>query len=172
MWNQFLDPPEMSDVGDVASAITASERSARERLPIPIFFRACQGHLCLAHSIERMLAPYEPGLARCHGLLLHVTDHDTIKASMQGDGALRIPGQTAGLCRESDYDLLRLIPTRRDPVMEDLPGPSQIPAWLIQCREGEAPPTRAADRPGSNPARAQPTVHGFWPERCTDQLWQ
>eukprot|EP00959_Pyramimonas_sp_CCMP1952_P199685 4176855-Pyramimonas_sp.AAC.1 len=63
-WRDFLSWPDAT--------------GGRTACPIPIFYRACQGHSALVASIERMYAPYDPGLARCHGPLLHITDMDTL----------------------------------------------------------------------------------------------
>eukprot|EP00959_Pyramimonas_sp_CCMP1952_P329922 6907861-Pyramimonas_sp.AAC.1 len=104
----------------------------RHRCPIPIFYRACQGHSTFVASIERTYAPYDPGLARCHGPLLHITDMEALTASMLGD--IQYPKSTSGLCFESDYGLLRLLPAKRDPAMQ---SPDHFPFWLIQRRDGE-----------------------------------
>eukprot|EP00959_Pyramimonas_sp_CCMP1952_P154969 3242248-Pyramimonas_sp.AAC.1 len=55
------------------------------------------------------------------------------------DGRARFPKKDSGLCPEADYDLLRLLPTKRSPVMPDA---TRIPPWLSQRRYGEALPAR------------------------------
>ena len=162
-WEAFLDPPAM-DTGPTSAA----DRATRARLPIPVFYRACQGHSCFVPAIERMLAPYEPGLSRCHGPLVHVTNHEALMESMMGDGYLCIPGKAAGLCHESDYDLLHLIPTKRDPAMEQA---DHVPAWLSQRRDGVAPPPRSLSKPASAPTVKELPCTGLWPDRCTPLLW-
>eukprot|EP00959_Pyramimonas_sp_CCMP1952_P014694 311398-Pyramimonas_sp.AAC.1 len=77
-----------------------------------------------------MYAPHGPGLARCHGPLLHIADMEALKASMLGD--IQFPKSASGLCFESDYGLLRLLPTKRDPVMQ---SPDHCPSWLSQRRD-------------------------------------
>eukprot|EP00959_Pyramimonas_sp_CCMP1952_P003833 80951-Pyramimonas_sp.AAC.1 len=73
-WRSFLNPYASRDAvvdeehGDRVITIDRGERAAK---PMPLFFRACQGHSCFAHSIERMHAPCEFGMARCHEHLLH-----------------------------------------------------------------------------------------------------
>eukprot|EP00959_Pyramimonas_sp_CCMP1952_P152927 3199261-Pyramimonas_sp.AAC.1 len=75
-WRSFLNPDASHDTvvdeehGGLVITIDRDERAAK---PMPLFFRACQGHSCFAHSIERMYAPYGLGMARCHGHLMHVT---------------------------------------------------------------------------------------------------
>eukprot|EP00959_Pyramimonas_sp_CCMP1952_P230345 4815586-Pyramimonas_sp.AAC.1 len=72
-WQSCLNPDASHDTvfdednGDSAVSTDGAERACR---PMPVFFRACQGHSCFAHSIERMYSPCESGMARCHGHLL------------------------------------------------------------------------------------------------------
>eukprot|EP00959_Pyramimonas_sp_CCMP1952_P197010 4119575-Pyramimonas_sp.AAC.1 len=80
---------------------------------MPLFLRACQGHSCFAHRIERMHAPCEFGKAQCHGHLLHVTSLEAIGESTLGEGIIKFPNKLSGLCKAPGYGLLRLIPTRR-----------------------------------------------------------
>eukprot|EP00959_Pyramimonas_sp_CCMP1952_P182499 3816259-Pyramimonas_sp.AAC.1 len=40
-----------------------SQEAERATSPIPVFYRACQGHSTFVASIERMHVPYDPGLA-------------------------------------------------------------------------------------------------------------
>eukprot|EP00959_Pyramimonas_sp_CCMP1952_P431927 9045665-Pyramimonas_sp.AAC.1 len=93
--------------------IYADERS---KCPAPVFYRACQGHSMFVACIERMCVPYAPGLARRHGPLLHIADNEALMGSMLG-GA-QFPRSASSLCFESDYGLLRLLPTMRDPAMQ------------------------------------------------------
>eukprot|EP00959_Pyramimonas_sp_CCMP1952_P188864 3950252-Pyramimonas_sp.AAC.1 len=75
-WRSFLHPDASRDTvvdeehGDLVITI---DRAARAAKPMPLFFRACQGHPSFAQSIERMYDPYEFGMARCHGHLLRAT---------------------------------------------------------------------------------------------------
>eukprot|EP00959_Pyramimonas_sp_CCMP1952_P063699 1330955-Pyramimonas_sp.AAC.1 len=84
-----------------------------------------------------MYVPYDPGQVRSHESLLHITDLQTFLEST--DGTARFPKRDSGLCREADYDLLRLLPTKRSPTM---PDPIRIPSWLSQRRCGEPLPAR------------------------------
>eukprot|EP00959_Pyramimonas_sp_CCMP1952_P371596 7781143-Pyramimonas_sp.AAC.1 len=40
-----------------------SQGAERTTSPIPVIYRACQGHSTFVVSIERMHVPYDPGLA-------------------------------------------------------------------------------------------------------------
>eukprot|EP00959_Pyramimonas_sp_CCMP1952_P006638 138601-Pyramimonas_sp.AAC.1 len=86
-WRSFLNPGASRDTvvdeehGDLVITIDRDERAAR---PMPLFFRACQGHSWFAHSIERMYAAYEFGMAWCHGYLLHITSLESIQESTLG----------------------------------------------------------------------------------------
>eukprot|EP00959_Pyramimonas_sp_CCMP1952_P302320 6325718-Pyramimonas_sp.AAC.1 len=82
-----------------------------------------------------MHVPYDPGQARSHGALLHVTDMQTLLEST--DGRVRFPKRDSGLCLEADYELLRLLPAKRSPTMPDA---RNILAWLSQRRHGGPPP--------------------------------
>eukprot|EP00959_Pyramimonas_sp_CCMP1952_P134457 2813051-Pyramimonas_sp.AAC.1 len=82
-----------------------------------------------------MYVPYDPGQVRSQRSLLHITDLQTFLEST--DGRVRSPKRDSRLCREADYDLLRLLPTGRSPTM---PDPISIPSWLSQRRYGEPPP--------------------------------
>eukprot|EP00959_Pyramimonas_sp_CCMP1952_P389833 8169669-Pyramimonas_sp.AAC.1 len=97
-----------------AGMIRTMEREKRERRPIPVLYRARQGHSCFVPNIERMYPPYKEGMAKCRGPILHATGIDAIKGSMAGEGIIRFPAKTDGLRKERDPGLLRLIPTRRD----------------------------------------------------------
>eukprot|EP00959_Pyramimonas_sp_CCMP1952_P148249 3101771-Pyramimonas_sp.AAC.1 len=84
-----------------------------------------------------MCVPYDPGQVRSHGSLPHIAD---LQTSLEcTDGRVRFPKRDSGLCREADYDLLRLLPTKRGPTM---PDPTRIPSRLSQRRHGEAPPPK------------------------------
>eukprot|EP00959_Pyramimonas_sp_CCMP1952_P198662 4155358-Pyramimonas_sp.AAC.1 len=48
------------------------EENGRE-MPMPMFYRACQGHSTFVASVERMYVPCDPGQVRSHGCLLHFT---------------------------------------------------------------------------------------------------
>eukprot|EP00959_Pyramimonas_sp_CCMP1952_P087156 1823565-Pyramimonas_sp.AAC.1 len=89
----------------------------RASCPVPVFYSARQGHSMFVASIERMYAPYDPGLARCRGPLLHIADMEALAGSMLGN--IQFPKSTSGLCFESDYGLLRLLPTKRDPATQN-----------------------------------------------------
>eukprot|EP00959_Pyramimonas_sp_CCMP1952_P257751 5386023-Pyramimonas_sp.AAC.1 len=52
------------------------------------------------------------------------------------DGRVRFPKKDSGLCLEADYDLPRLLPTKRSPTM---PNATHIPPWFSQRRYGGAP---------------------------------
>eukprot|EP00959_Pyramimonas_sp_CCMP1952_P363367 7609149-Pyramimonas_sp.AAC.1 len=101
-------------------------------MPIPIFYRACQGHSTFAASIERMYVPYDPGQVRSRGSLLHITDLQTFLESTSG--SVRFPKSDSGLCHGADYELLRLLPAHNSPTM---PDPSDIPPRLNQRRYGQ-----------------------------------
>eukprot|EP00959_Pyramimonas_sp_CCMP1952_P168170 3514152-Pyramimonas_sp.AAC.1 len=58
---------------------------------------------------------------------------EALKASMLGD--IQFPMGASGLCFESDYGLLRLLPTKRDLAMQ---SPDHFPSWLSQRRDGES----------------------------------
>eukprot|EP00959_Pyramimonas_sp_CCMP1952_P112648 2355016-Pyramimonas_sp.AAC.1 len=47
MWTQYKACP--------------SQEKERSGVAIPVFYRACQGHLTFVASIERMYVPYDPG---------------------------------------------------------------------------------------------------------------
>eukprot|EP00959_Pyramimonas_sp_CCMP1952_P333354 6980253-Pyramimonas_sp.AAC.1 len=100
-----------------------------------VFFRACQGHSCFAHGIERTRAPYEFGMTQCRGHSLHVTSMEANKESMIDSGVIRYPDKLSGLCRAPDYGLLRLM--RREFPAESA---EHILHWLRQRRDGDAPP--------------------------------
>eukprot|EP00959_Pyramimonas_sp_CCMP1952_P453794 9468827-Pyramimonas_sp.AAC.1 len=61
-----------------------SQEAERTTSPIPVSYRACQGHSAFVASSERRRVPYDPGLARCHGPLPHITDMETLLESMVG----------------------------------------------------------------------------------------
>eukprot|EP00959_Pyramimonas_sp_CCMP1952_P444175 9299478-Pyramimonas_sp.AAC.1 len=114
-WREFLDPPASRDSvvdEDSGDEIITIDKDKRERRPIPVFYRTCQGHTCLVPNIERMYTPYEPGMAKCHGPLLRATVVDSIEESMAEEGISRFPDKTGGPRRERDHGFLRLIPTR------------------------------------------------------------
>eukprot|EP00959_Pyramimonas_sp_CCMP1952_P201430 4212254-Pyramimonas_sp.AAC.1 len=75
-WRSSLNPDASRDTvvdeenGDI---VIATDRAERASKPMPVSFRACQGHSCLARSIERMYAPCVFGMARCRGHLLRDT---------------------------------------------------------------------------------------------------
>eukprot|EP00959_Pyramimonas_sp_CCMP1952_P371250 7774507-Pyramimonas_sp.AAC.1 len=98
-----------------------------------------------------MYVPYDPGQARSHGPLLHVTDMRMFLEST--DGRVRFPKKYSGLCPEADYELLRLLSTKRSPTM---PGATRIPPWLSQRRYGEAPPPRRFVSMGHNAQEGEP----------------
>eukprot|EP00959_Pyramimonas_sp_CCMP1952_P473946 9502611-Pyramimonas_sp.AAC.1 len=102
------------------------------------------GHSCFAQSIERMHAPCEFGLARCHGHLLRVTSLETIKESTLGSGAIKYPNKLSGLRRAPDYGLLRLMPTS-------------------QRKDGDAPLAKVYQAAGAAPAGGGPPTRGTWP---------
>eukprot|EP00959_Pyramimonas_sp_CCMP1952_P422908 8859003-Pyramimonas_sp.AAC.1 len=112
-----------------------SRGAERTNSPIPVFYRTCQGHSTFVASLEIMHVPYDPGLARCHGPLLHITDMETLVESMVGE--VRFPKRDSGLCLEADYELSRLLPTKKDPSMH---GQDHLPSWLSQRRYGEPAP--------------------------------
>eukprot|EP00959_Pyramimonas_sp_CCMP1952_P296107 6193562-Pyramimonas_sp.AAC.1 len=74
-WQSFLNPDASRDavVDGKMERVVSVDRAERARRPVPVFLRACQGLSCFAHSIESTCAPYEFGIAQCHGHLLHVT---------------------------------------------------------------------------------------------------
>ena len=145
-WGAFrsAEPP--------ASAGDASRTIDRHFLPIPVYYRACQGHSLSMLCIERMYVPYEWNLARFHGPLLHVTSKEMFMKSVTADGTIYIPDKEAGLCRERDYGLVRLLPTK-------VVGPwamhdeRHFPTWLSQRQEGEPPPHKMLSKSGSNPPK-------------------
>eukprot|EP00959_Pyramimonas_sp_CCMP1952_P085384 1785591-Pyramimonas_sp.AAC.1 len=83
------------------------------------------------------------------------------------DGSVRFPKRDSGLCREADYDLLRLLPTKRSPTM---PDPTRIPWWLSQRRYGEAPPPRIFAPMGREAQEGEPPSVGAWPADDTIHL--
>eukprot|EP00959_Pyramimonas_sp_CCMP1952_P045580 952399-Pyramimonas_sp.AAC.1 len=93
-WQSFLNADASRDTvvdeenGDAVISIDRAERAYR---PMPVFFRACQGHSCFAHNKESMYAPCEFGMARCHGHLLHVTSFETIEESPLGSRGYQVP---------------------------------------------------------------------------------
>eukprot|EP00959_Pyramimonas_sp_CCMP1952_P377278 7902118-Pyramimonas_sp.AAC.1 len=101
------------------------------------FYRARQGHSTLVASTERMHVPYGPGQARSHGPLLHITDSQSLLDSTVGK--VNFPKRDSGLCLEADFDLLRLLPTRKNPIMREA---DHLPSWLSQRRYGETVPAR------------------------------
>eukprot|EP00959_Pyramimonas_sp_CCMP1952_P104388 2181888-Pyramimonas_sp.AAC.1 len=64
-------------------------------MPMPIFYRACQGHSTFTASIERMYVPCDPGQDRSHGSLLHITSLQTFLGSTGGH--VRFPTGNSGL---------------------------------------------------------------------------
>eukprot|EP00959_Pyramimonas_sp_CCMP1952_P006927 144595-Pyramimonas_sp.AAC.1 len=99
--------------------------------PCHCSFVRIKGHSCFAHSIERMYAPCEFGMARCQGHLLH--------ESTLGEGVVKFPNRLSGLRKALDYGLLRFIPTRCEFPVEYA---AHVPHWLSQRKGGEAPPAR------------------------------
>eukprot|EP00959_Pyramimonas_sp_CCMP1952_P111939 2341151-Pyramimonas_sp.AAC.1 len=59
--HSFLNPDASHDT--VEELVISTDRPERATKPMPLFFRACQGRSCFAHSIERMHAPCEFGMA-------------------------------------------------------------------------------------------------------------
>eukprot|EP00959_Pyramimonas_sp_CCMP1952_P368253 7714058-Pyramimonas_sp.AAC.1 len=134
-WQSFLNPDASRDTvvdAENRNRVVSIDRAERARWPVPVFFRARQGHSCFAHSIERTYAPCEFGTAQCHGHLLHVTSLEAIKESTLGAGTSRHPNKLSGLCKAPGYGLLRLIPTRREFPAEDA---EHIPRWLSQRKD-------------------------------------
>eukprot|EP00959_Pyramimonas_sp_CCMP1952_P179032 3742643-Pyramimonas_sp.AAC.1 len=113
-----------------------------------------------------MYVPYDPGLARCPGSLLHITDMETLLESMTGE--VQFPKRVSGLCLEADYELLRLLPTRKDPSMQ---GSDYLPSWLGQRRYGEHAPVRKHAAMGNSPQPGEPSSIGAWPAGDTVLLW-
>eukprot|EP00959_Pyramimonas_sp_CCMP1952_P015198 321668-Pyramimonas_sp.AAC.1 len=74
-----------------------------------------------------MYVPYDPGQARSHGPLLHITDLQTLLESTVGE--VQFPKRDSGLCLEADYELLRLLPAKKNPNMR---GEDHLPSWLSQ----------------------------------------
>eukprot|EP00959_Pyramimonas_sp_CCMP1952_P403904 8463598-Pyramimonas_sp.AAC.1 len=116
-----------------------------------------------------MCAPYDPGLARCHGPLLHITDMETLVESRVGE--VKFPKRDSGLCLEADYELLRLLPTKKDPSMR---GQDHLPSRLSQRRYGEPARVRKHEAMRSGPQPGEPPSIGAWPAvdtvRLRDQL--
>eukprot|EP00959_Pyramimonas_sp_CCMP1952_P131266 2744617-Pyramimonas_sp.AAC.1 len=77
-------------------------------MPMPIFYRARQGHSTCAASIERMYVPCDPGQVSSGGSLLHVTDLQTFLESTSGHNCF--PKSDSGLCYAANSELLRLLP--------------------------------------------------------------
>eukprot|EP00959_Pyramimonas_sp_CCMP1952_P340643 7134614-Pyramimonas_sp.AAC.1 len=84
------------------------------------------------------------------------------------DGRARFPKTDPGLCLEADYDLLRLLPTKRGPTM---PNAAHIPPWLSQRRHGEAPPPRHVVPMGREAQEGELSTVGTWPADDTVHLW-
>eukprot|EP00959_Pyramimonas_sp_CCMP1952_P270318 5650816-Pyramimonas_sp.AAC.1 len=84
------------------------------------------------------------------------------------DGRVRFPKKDSWLCLEADYELLRLLPTKRSPTMPDA---TRIPPWLSQRRCGEAPPPRHFVSMGHNAQEGEPPTVGTWPAEDTVHLW-
>eukprot|EP00959_Pyramimonas_sp_CCMP1952_P131142 2741751-Pyramimonas_sp.AAC.1 len=83
-------------------------------------------------------------------------------------GDIQYPKSKSGLCFESDYGLLRFLPTKRDPAMrlrEHFPSP------LSQRRDGERAPPKEFCQMGQATAAGQPSAIGSWPTAETVRLW-
>eukprot|EP00959_Pyramimonas_sp_CCMP1952_P037285 780084-Pyramimonas_sp.AAC.1 len=74
-----------------------------------------------------MHVPHDPGQARGHGPLLHIADSQTLLESTVGE--VQFPKRDSGLCVEADCDLLRLLPTKKNPIMRE---EDHLPSWLSQ----------------------------------------
>eukprot|EP00959_Pyramimonas_sp_CCMP1952_P408460 8560654-Pyramimonas_sp.AAC.1 len=150
----FLNPDASHDTavdeehGDIVIFTYRAERASR---PTPVFFRACQGHSCFAHSIERTCMPCEFGMARCHGHLLRVTPLETMKESTSGSGAITHPNKLSGLRKAPDFGPLGLIPTRRE-----------FPAPLAKVYQAA----------GAAPAGGGPPTQGTWLRAVTPSFWE
>eukprot|EP00959_Pyramimonas_sp_CCMP1952_P347145 7270901-Pyramimonas_sp.AAC.1 len=53
-------------------------------------------------------------MARCRGHLLHVASLETIEESTLGEGTIKFPNKSSGLCIAPGFGLSMLIPTRRE----------------------------------------------------------
>eukprot|EP00959_Pyramimonas_sp_CCMP1952_P435287 9114857-Pyramimonas_sp.AAC.1 len=84
------------------------------------------------------------------------------------DGRVRFPKRDSGLCLEADYELLRLLPTKRSPTMPDA---RHILSWLSQRRYGEALPPRRFVAMGNRAQEGEPPTVGTWPAEDTVHLW-
>ena len=157
-----------TELGGLHEAFLHWPVKGRADRPIPVFFRACQGHSVYAADIERMYAPYDPGLAWCHGPLVHVTSMEAVIQSMMGEGDLVFPDSQSCLCHENDFGLLRLLPSKRNPQMRH---PDHLPSWLRQRRAGEPVRVRKVLPPGSEPTERPPPQVGNWPQADQERLW-
>eukprot|EP00959_Pyramimonas_sp_CCMP1952_P305684 6396825-Pyramimonas_sp.AAC.1 len=83
---------------------------------------------------------------------------EALKASMLGD--IQFPKSASGLCFESDYGLQRLLPTKRDPVMQ---SPDHFLSWLSQRRDSESARAKGHRQMGQAPEVGQPSTIGSWP---------
>ena len=81
---------------------------------------------------------------------------------------VHFPDSKSGLCFESDYGLLRLLPTKRDPVMRN---EGDFPSWLSQRRGGESQPPKQRRQRGQSAVEIPPPAFGAWPTADQDHLW-
>eukprot|EP00959_Pyramimonas_sp_CCMP1952_P055203 1153962-Pyramimonas_sp.AAC.1 len=113
-----------------------------------------------------MYVPYDPGLARLRGSLLHITDMETLLESTVGK--VLFPKRDSGLCLEAGYELLRLLPTKKDLSMQ---GQDHLPSWLSQRRYGDPPPVRKHVAMSNSAQAGEPPSIGAWPAGDTVLLW-
>eukprot|EP00959_Pyramimonas_sp_CCMP1952_P303849 6358633-Pyramimonas_sp.AAC.1 len=101
-WESSLNPPISHDSvvdGDDENEVVSFKREKRECRQIPVSYRACRGHSCFVRNIERMYAPYELGMARCHGSLLHTASIDAINDERQDWGSFGFMVRTMGCAK-------------------------------------------------------------------------
>eukprot|EP00959_Pyramimonas_sp_CCMP1952_P151187 3163945-Pyramimonas_sp.AAC.1 len=75
-------------------------------------------------------------------------------------GEVQFPKSASGLRLEADYELLRLLPTKKDPSMQ---SPDHLHSWLNQRRDGEPAPVKKHHAMGNDPQPGQPSSIGAWP---------
>eukprot|EP00959_Pyramimonas_sp_CCMP1952_P340862 7139808-Pyramimonas_sp.AAC.1 len=91
---------------------------------------------------------------------------ETLVESMAGE--VQFPKSDPGFCLEADYELLRLLPTKKDPSFQ---SPDHFPSWLSQRRDGEPPPVKKHHAMGQDPQPGEPPSIGAWPAVDTVRLW-
>ena len=138
---------------------------------VPVFLRATQGLTVAVVKIDRMHIPYDfNSMAMLRGPLLHITTMNAIEASQSGH--MEYPKGAAGLYDTPDFNLVRFIPSARDP-SATCQNPQNVPQWV----QGDfttvttAPEVRLIPTTGQAGGVIQIFTRGQWRNDDEEHFW-